>query len=168
MNDDNDKTRRMVERCYRTTKTMVNPIIDWEESDVWEFLNSNNIQHCCLYDEGYTRIGCIGCPLGGSEKMKRDFERWPKYKNLYIKAFQKMIDNHPGEIKVLEPEYIELSRKRSEESNRPFVNRTAGGVRKTCLRSGQSINKGGGTDGKTPKGGLIGRYIFDWWRNLGD
>lgn len=104
MNDDNDENRRAVEHCYRTQKTMVNPIVDWTDEDVWEFLNSNNIPHCCLYDEGFTRLGCIGCPLSGSKHMERDFARWPKYKELYIKAFQKMIDNHPGQIKILDPD----------------------------------------------------------------
>ena len=103
MNDDNDANRRMVEQCYRTRKTMVNPIVDWEDEDVWAFLNENNIPHCCLYDEGFTRLGCIGCPLSGRKNMERDFERWPKYKELYIKAFQRMIDNHPGQIKILDP-----------------------------------------------------------------
>lgn len=103
MNDDNDAARRTVEQCYRTKKTMVNPIVDWEEEDVWAFLNGNNIPHCCLYDEGFTRLGCIGCPMSGEKNMIRDFERWPKYKELYIRAFQKMIDNHPGQIKILDP-----------------------------------------------------------------
>lgn len=82
---------------------MVNPIVDWDDSDVWEFLNSNNIPHCCLYDEGFKRLGCIGCPLSGSKNMERDFERWPKYKEMYIRAFQRMIDNHPGQIRILDP-----------------------------------------------------------------
>ena len=103
MNDDNDEARRLVEQCYRTQKTMVNPIVDWSDDDVWNFLNSNGIEHCCLYDEGFTRLGCIGCPLSGSKNMIRDFERWPKYKELYIRAFQRMIDNHPGQIKILDP-----------------------------------------------------------------
>lgn len=103
MNDDNDAARRTVEQCYRTRKTMVNPIVDWTEEDVWGFLNGNGIPHCSLYDEGFTRLGCIGCPLSGSKNMIRDFERWPKYKELYIRAFQKMIDNHPGEIRILDP-----------------------------------------------------------------
>lgn len=103
MNDDNDENRRTVEQCYRTRKTMVNPIVDWEDEDVWDFLSSNGIEHCSLYDEGYTRLGCIGCPLSGRKNMERDFERWPKYKELYIRAFQKMIDNHPGQIKILDP-----------------------------------------------------------------
>lgn len=103
MNDDNDENRRMVEQCYRTQKTMVNPIVDWDDSDVWQFLNGNGIEHCCLYDEGFTRLGCIGCPLSGSKNMTHEFERWPKYKELYIKAFERMIERHPGQIKVLDP-----------------------------------------------------------------
>lgn len=104
MNDDNDEARRLVEQCYRTRKTIVNPIVDWDEDDVWDFLNSNGIEHCCLYDEGFTRLGCIGCPLAGSKNMIRDFERWPKYKQLYILAFEKMIENHPGQIRILDPD----------------------------------------------------------------
>ena len=104
MNDDNDANRRMVEQCYRTQKTMVNPIVDWTDKDVWDFLNENGIPHCGLYDEGYTRLGCIGCPLAGTREMLRDFERYPKYKENYIRAFQRMIDRHPGQIRILDPE----------------------------------------------------------------
>ena len=87
LNDDNDENRRMVEQCYRTRKTMVNPIVDWTDEDVWWFLNRHNIPHCSLYDEGFERLGCIGCPLSGSRNMIRDFERWPKYKEMYILIF---------------------------------------------------------------------------------
>lgn len=91
LNDDNDSSRRAVEFCYRTWKTMVNPIIDWDDSDVWEYLNEwAKVPHCSLYDEGYARLGCIGCPMGGSKKQKEDFARWPKYRQLYINAFEKM------------------------------------------------------------------------------
>lgn len=31
LNTDNDENRRMVEQCYRTTSTLVNPIIDWTD-----------------------------------------------------------------------------------------------------------------------------------------
>lgn len=90
LNDDNDEARRMVEHCYRTRKTLVNPIIDWEEEDVWEFLNSNGIEHCCLYDQGKKRIGCIGCPM--STAAAAALERYPKYKENYIRAFDRMIE----------------------------------------------------------------------------
>ena len=90
LNDDNDEARRMVEHCYRTQKTLVNPIVDWEEEDVWEFLDSNGIEHCCLYDQGNSRIGCIGCPM--STAAAADLEKFPKYKANYIKAFDRMLE----------------------------------------------------------------------------
>ena len=126
MNDDNDANRRMVEQCYRTRKTMVNPIVDWTDEDVWDFLNENNIPHCCLYDEGFKRLGCIGCPLGGSSHMLREFERWPKYKELYLRAFEKMIANHPGEIKILDEDYKANNgpqREREREREREYAER---------------------------------------------
>lgn len=92
LNYDDSNGRRMSEHCIRTGKVLVNPIIDWEEDDVWEFLNSNGIEHCCLYDEGLTRLGCIGCPMKNAKGQKKDFERWKKYEGFYLKAFQRMID----------------------------------------------------------------------------
>lgn len=91
LNTDNDESRRFVEHCYRTTSTMVNPIIDWEDSDVWDFLRHYGCQSNPLYQCGFSRIGCIGCPIGGSASMKREFALYPKYKENYIRAFDRML-----------------------------------------------------------------------------
>lgn len=92
--EDNRQARQMVEQCYAKNKTTINPIIDWTEEDVWEFLNERvKVPHCELYDQGLTRIGCVGCPLQSPKGMRRDFERWPKYRELYIRAFDKMLLN---------------------------------------------------------------------------
>lgn len=91
MNTDNAETRRMVEQCYRTHKTLVNPIVDWTESDVWSFLKEvRQVPSCQLYSEGWERIGCIGCPLAGNSRW-RGFQRWPAYKELYLHAFDRML-----------------------------------------------------------------------------
>lgn len=109
MNDDNDESRRTVENCYRTRKVLVNPIVDWTDEDVWEFLNEvAKVPHCILYDQGIKRIGCIGCPLQGSKGMKEDFERYPKYKDNYIRAFDRMIKEHPNEIRIATGERAEI------------------------------------------------------------
>ena len=92
LNFDDANERRFTEFCYRTGKTLINPIIDWDDDDVWEFLNGNGIQHCCLYDGEYTRIGCIGCPMGGPKGMNRDFALYPKFKQMYLKAFGRMLE----------------------------------------------------------------------------
>ena len=91
MNDDNSPTRRIVEMCYRTSMVLVNPIIEWTEKDVWEFLNYYGCESNPLYQCGWKRIGCIGCPLGGSNSQKREFQQYPKYKAAYIKAFDRML-----------------------------------------------------------------------------
>ncbi len=90
--NDNDESRRMVESCYKRHKTALNPIIEWTDDDVWEFLRGYNIPYCSLYDEGFKRIGCIGCPMARTHGREREFLRYPKYKDLYIKAFGKMLE----------------------------------------------------------------------------
>lgn len=92
LNDDNDESRRFVEHCYRTTSTMINPIIDWTDDDVWEFLHHYGCRSNPLYECGLKRIGCVGCPFGGSGSMKREFARWPKYRALYVRAFDRMLE----------------------------------------------------------------------------
>lgn len=91
MNMDNDLSRRTVELCYRTNKTLVNPIIDWSDEDVWEFIRTENIPYCKLYDEGWERLGCIGCPLADLKYIKRQFERWPGMFNMYLRTFDDML-----------------------------------------------------------------------------
>ena len=96
LNDDNTETRRYVEQCYRTRKTLINPIVDWSTTDVWEYLNDvAKVPHCSLYDEGFERLGCIGCPLAGPKIQRKEFERWPKYQDNYLRAFARMIERRP-------------------------------------------------------------------------
>ena len=90
LNLDNAPERRTVEQCFRTHKTIVNPIIDWLDEDVWGFLNDvAKVPHCCLYDKGYTRLGCIGCPM--SHNRERELESYPKHKAAYLRAFGRML-----------------------------------------------------------------------------
>jgi phosphoadenosine phosphosulfate reductase len=89
--NDNDSMRQMMENCQLKGKYVLNPIIDWTDEDVWEYIRSRNIKYCELYDEGFKRLGCVGCPMSGMNGMTRDFERWPKYKAAYIRAFEKAV-----------------------------------------------------------------------------
>lgn len=90
--NDNAESRQMVEQCYKHRRTNINPIIDWSDRDVWGFIRSENIPYCQLYDEGWTRIGCLGCPMAGTHARERHFLRYPKYKKAYLFAFSKMIE----------------------------------------------------------------------------
>jgi len=92
---DNPENERLARYCPTRGKHILNPIIDWTDEDVWEFIHEYNVPYCELYDEGYIRLGCIGCPL--SSNQKQELEAYPKFKALYIKAFDKMLEKR-GDI----------------------------------------------------------------------
>ena len=92
LNSDNDEKRRMMESCIVKGKHILNPIIDWEDEDVWNFIKSRNLNYPKLYDQGYKRLGCIGCQMAGQKKMRAELDAYPKYKRQYIRTFQKMVD----------------------------------------------------------------------------
>lgn len=102
LNDDNAETRAFVDHCYRTTSVMVNPIVDWSDKDVWEFLTYYKIECNPLYEvekvngvycpKGKQRIGCIGCPMASKNERIKEFVKYPKYRDAYLRAFAKMQD----------------------------------------------------------------------------
>ena len=68
---------------------LISPIIHWTENDVWEFLNDVvRVPHCSLYDEGWHRIGCIGCPMSSHKQKMLENERYPHVKRNWIKAIK--------------------------------------------------------------------------------
>lgn len=83
----------MVRYCMQSKGFILNPIIDWDDEDVWEFIHRYEIPYCKLYDQGFKRLGCIGCPQSREKGMKRGFELYPKVKEAYIRAFDRMVNN---------------------------------------------------------------------------
>ena len=83
------RSKRKMVNFYKN-KIMVRPIVDWSENEIWSYILTENIPYCELYDQGWDRLGCIGCPLGAGQK--RELELYPKYKKLYIKSFDKMVE----------------------------------------------------------------------------
>ena len=93
LDPDNPDNAQMARFCPTKGKHILNPIIDWSDEDVWEFIHRYNLPYCCLYDQGYTRLGCIGCPMSG--KAGEELKKYPKFKRAYLRAFDKMlIENH--------------------------------------------------------------------------
>jgi len=70
--------RGMVSFCQRQSKTMVNPIFFWSEQDVWDFIRGEVLPYCCLYDQGWHRIGCVPCPFESPKNTQRSLARWPR------------------------------------------------------------------------------------------
>lgn len=87
---DNGNARRLFEQCQLKAKTVVNPVIDWTDHDIWDFYWHECRLHNPLYQMGYHRVGCIGCPMAGKLRWK-EFADFPTYKRAYIRAFDKML-----------------------------------------------------------------------------
>lgn len=100
LNNDNDDRRRLFETCSLQHKAVCNPIIDWTDKEVWEYIKAENVPINPLYSCGFTRVGCIGCPMAGTKARYAEFARWPKYKTLYIRAFEKMIEERVRRGKI--------------------------------------------------------------------
>lgn len=101
--DDNDEDRRLFENCTVKGKRVVNPIIDWNDADVWEFIKSRKLNYCELYDQGFDRLGCIGCPMADMNRI-HEFERYPKFKQAYLRSIARFL-----------PGYIERKKLKGQE-----------------------------------------------------
>ena len=68
---------------------LISPIFDWTEKDVWYFLNNViKAPHCSLYDEGYSRLGCILCPMSQYKQKVKEMKRFPHVKRNWIEAIK--------------------------------------------------------------------------------
>jgi phosphoadenosine phosphosulfate reductase len=93
-NNDNDMKRKLTEYCLQRQRFVLNPIVDWTDDDVWEFLKIQKVPVNPLYEKGNKRIGCIGCPMSESRK---ELEDHPKYKMMYYKAAEKHIKHRQAQ-----------------------------------------------------------------------
>lgn len=85
--------RRQFEVCYRGDGTrFLHPIIDWADEQVWDFIRTQNLPYCCLYDQGKKRIGCLFCPMATPREKQLDLIRYPKYADAFRRAFQRLYE----------------------------------------------------------------------------
>ena len=154
--------------CIHGKETLlISPIIYWTEQDVWEFLNNvMRVPHCSLYDEGWHRIGCIGCPMSSHKQKKLENERYPHVKRGWIKAI-KAIRNGGGIQKrtylVEHPQGLDASQKRQPNSYQKDIwrARQKTGILKLAERGFSSSSS---SDRLTEEQeNEIAENIYDWW-----
>ena len=88
--DDNDESRMMMENCQLKGTRTVNPIIDWGDTDIWDYCTAEKISMNPLYACGFERVGCIGCPMAGKHRTVQ-LARYPKYRDAYLRAYARML-----------------------------------------------------------------------------
>lgn len=85
------------------SQILLKPIFHWPEWAVWDFIEAEGLAYPCLYDEGWSRIGCVVCPfiMGDSPnkvaEKKRSMARWPGiwrvYKHVFTEWFEAKFGN---------------------------------------------------------------------------
>jgi phosphoadenosine phosphosulfate reductase len=71
---------------YIGSDKVLNPIIDWSTADVWQYIRKNNLPYCKLYDEGWTRLGCLICTMASAKERTREAALYPKIADAYKRA----------------------------------------------------------------------------------
>lgn len=79
------------------TKRMIHIIIDWKDKDVWNYIRTLGLPYCRLYDEGFRRIGCIGCPMISARLRHQQFQRWPQHKIAYRNTIARALAIKPSQ-----------------------------------------------------------------------
>ena len=68
--------------AFNTTRPMSNPLMVWNEKDIWEYIKKYNIPYSSIYDMGYHGTGCMFCMFGAHLEKKPN-------------RFQLMRETHP-------------------------------------------------------------------------
>jgi phosphoadenosine phosphosulfate reductase len=48
-----------------------NPLADWSERDVWNYIAANDVPYNELHDQGYSSIGCTHCTVPSGDRSGR-------------------------------------------------------------------------------------------------
>lgn len=93
--DEFSRDKEQEVRCINGKDSIiVNPMIEWSDADVWDFLNKVvRVPHCELYDPPYNRhrIGCILCPMSSLKTKLKDIELYPHAKHRWLEVFDYFI-----------------------------------------------------------------------------
>lgn len=89
---DPDDIKQTIQSCAIRGKWTVSPLYDWNNDDLWAFIKDRQLPYCELYDQGFERLGCIGCPMATQRLRVHEFQRWPKYRDAYVRTFDRLID----------------------------------------------------------------------------
>lgn len=155
--------------CIRGKESLlISPIIEWTDDDVWNFLNTLGVAHCELYDQGWHRIGCIGCPMSTAKQKIIENKRWPHVKRNWIKAI-KAIRAIPtvggGELSEIRIQEKSLQRTGFKHHLNSYQKDIWRAIPKERMERNVDANHRGGisynlTDEQETE---IAENIYDWW-----
>lgn len=80
-----------VRMAKENKKEVVNPIYEWTDDDVWDYIHDRQIKVCELYSCGWKRVGCIGCPLSNRKEQLWELSQFPQFEQAIRKTMDKMV-----------------------------------------------------------------------------
>ena len=90
---DNTEDVKQSGACYTNSYFYVNPLAYWSDDYLWGYIESEKIEVNPLYGRGYHRVGCIGCPMVHGNRRALEFEKYPRYKKLFLHICDKIVLN---------------------------------------------------------------------------
>ena len=99
---DESRKRSTRNRIHKDTRKSqkgaihIYPILDWTDANVWLFIKEYNLPVAPAYSNGFTRLGCVGCPLISRKGVRiAEFKREPKKFNAIKRAINKGMKKNP-------------------------------------------------------------------------
>lgn len=86
---DNAENRRTFEICYAQSEKRLNPLAYWSDAFIWDYSRDAHLEQSALYDEGFKRLGCIGCPMARERGRRQEFARWPSFEKIWFSSFER-------------------------------------------------------------------------------
>ena len=75
--------------------TQLNPIIDWNQEEVWEYIKKYNLPVHPYYKAGLSRNGCVICPYKSTTELKKlkklEPDIWSKYEK-FLHTYADIMD----------------------------------------------------------------------------
>ena len=154
--------------CIRGQESLlISPIIEWTDDDVWNFLNTIGVAHCELYEQGWHRIGCIGCPMSPAKQKIIENKRWPHVKRNWIKAIKAIraiptvggIIGNPNPREIIATNWLQTPSQFLPKGYLEIDTKRANGT-----KCGRKPSGGGISDNLTDEQETeIAENIYDWW-----
>lgn len=106
-------------------KYYVLPLLYWNEADIWQYIEENNLSYCQLYNEGFSRLGCVVCPMRSEKEHQVCRAKWPQMYKVFEKAVTKWWNKRLSQGRDMThsspEEYIQAWYKR--QGDRPYLGR---------------------------------------------
>ena len=87
-----------VQKHFHTGANTVQPILQWASDEVWDFIRGNSLPYSELYDEGFYRLGCVGCPMAKEANRRKEFARWPVFEQKWKGVFRRVWERRGASV----------------------------------------------------------------------